>query len=67
MKIEEVIDLLPYYKNLKKEEKQKMIKIAKSLVEVMFDRQNEFFSNQKNLLYLIRILNFTKTDCLKFI
>lgn len=47
MKTEEVVDLLPYYKSLEKEEKQKMLKIAKSLVEVIFDRRNEFYANQQ--------------------
>lgn len=65
MKIEEVIDLLPYYKNLKKEEKQKMIKIAKSLVEVMFDRQNEFFSNQQKPVIFDKNSEFYKNRLFK--
>lgn len=65
MKIEEVIDLLPYYKNLKKEEKQKMIKIAKSLVEVIFDRQNEFFSNQKKPVIFDKNSEFYKNRLFK--
>ena len=56
MNLEEIIDLKPYFDKLSKEEKLEIYNKSKKLISIMFNRQQEFETNEdKNKQYQKRL------------